>query len=281
MLSALFAVVLALTARDVTVDWGDCAAHKGLPLRAPKEIVAKERVVLDVRRCRTEVECPAVPVLTSTTTAKRVIQTCRMQTFRLRLFGARTGEGQSLEYGFPGPTIRVRPGEALSIRVTNHLPVLLDDDAGGLNTIRLQDAELVEIRPTGSPDPKKAGVAVGGFTYSMPPRAEGTYRYAAAKPVQLDDGMAGAVIVGDDDGRVLVIQRVHGSPPLVNGQLVPVIEMRAGETQRWRVINATDVHALVAPRSAGEVTYRAPDAEGWYTLPYDDVTPLATLHVSR
>jgi FtsP/CotA-like multicopper oxidase with cupredoxin domain len=105
-------------------------------------------------------------------------------------------------------------------------------------------------------------------------QAPGTHWYHAHKhgsvALQLLNGMAGAFIIeGEFDDqlealmpglrsteKVIVIQQLGdtitiqpGNPlntcaggdplPLVNGQLQPVIEMKPGEIQRWRLINAT------------------------------------------
>jgi FtsP/CotA-like multicopper oxidase with cupredoxin domain len=110
-------------------------------------------------------------------------------------------------------------------------------------------------------------------------QAPGTYWYHAHKhgstAVQTINGMAGAVLIGGelDDflyatygvnpnrpqqlarfDKVMVVQQIFpdvavfqsgklppGYPPypLVNGQLIPTIQMRYGEVQRWRFISAT------------------------------------------
>jgi FtsP/CotA-like multicopper oxidase with cupredoxin domain len=115
-------------------------------------------------------------------------------------------------------------------------------------------------------------------------QAPGTHWYHAHKhgsvALQLLNGMAGAFIIeGEFDDqlealmpglakteKVLVIQQLGdsimiqpgppintcagGDPcPLVNGQLQPTIEMRPGEIQRWRFINAT-------MQQASYLTYR-------------------------
>jgi FtsP/CotA-like multicopper oxidase with cupredoxin domain len=122
-------------------------------------------------------------------------------------------------------------------------------------------------------------------------QAPGTHWYHAHKhgsvALQLLNGMAGAMIIeGEFDDqlesllpglrkteKVLVIQQIGdmitvmpgppiftcagGDPlPLVNGQLQPTIEMRPGEIQRWRLVNATMQQvAHLTYRFLGEVEY--------------------------
>jgi FtsP/CotA-like multicopper oxidase with cupredoxin domain len=115
--------------------------------------------------------------------------------------------------------------------------------------------------------------ATGQFQYAINPfpsnQAEGTHWYHPHKhgsvSVQVLNGMAGALIIegpfddwleGFYDGglteQVMVIQQLdsdlnffrkdpsYKAPhPLVNGQANPVVTMRPGEIQRWRLVNAT------------------------------------------
>jgi FtsP/CotA-like multicopper oxidase with cupredoxin domain len=127
-------------------------------------------------------------------------------------------------------------------------------------------------------------------------QAPGTHWYHAHKhgsvALQLLNGMAGAFIIeGEFDDqlealmpglrsteKVIVIQQLGdtitiqpGSPlntcaggdplPLVNGQLQPVIEMKPGEIQRWRLINATMQQVShLNYRFLGEDVYQASKA---------------------
>jgi FtsP/CotA-like multicopper oxidase with cupredoxin domain len=140
-----------------------------------------------------------------------------------------------------------------------------------------QDYVLLELRPFGATSGAHAhmegpAVTPGEFTYDVSPlrweQPEGTHWYHPHKhgstAEQVGAGMAGALIVegafdrklrdyygGKLAEKVLVIQQIHTlnflttaaeavAPfPLVNGLLEPTIVMRAGETQRWRFIDAT------------------------------------------
>ena len=132
-------------------------------------------------------------------------------------------------------------------------------------------------------------------------QAPGTHWYHAHKhgsvALQLLNGMAGAFIIeGEFDDqletlmpglnkteKVLVIQQLGetitiqpGTPlntcaggdplPLVNGQLQPTIEMRPGEIQRWRFVNATMQQVShLTYRFLGEQAYNA--SKGSTTFP--------------
>lgn len=137
-------------------------------------------------------------------------------------------------------------------------------------------------------------------------QAPGTHWYHAHKhgsvALQLLNGMAGAFIIeGEFDDqlealipglatteKVLVIQQlggaitIHTDPPpmytcaggdpcpLVNGQLQPTIEMRPGEIQRWRFINATMQQAsYLTYRFLGEDAYTAFAASNGGPFPAD------------
>ena len=134
------------------------------------------------------------------------------------------------------------------------------------------------------PLPPPAGNSTDFAQPFMMGQAPGTHWYHAHKhgsvALQLLNGMAGAFIIqGEFDDqlealipglaeteKVLVIQQIGetitiqpgpplntcagGDPlPLVNGQLQPTIEMKPGEIQRWRFINAT-------MQQASYLTYR-------------------------
>jgi FtsP/CotA-like multicopper oxidase with cupredoxin domain len=132
-------------------------------------------------------------------------------------------------------------------------------------------------------------------------QAPGTHWYHAHKhgsvALQLLNGMSGALIIeGEFDDqlealmpglrsteKVVVIQQIGetitiqpgdplntcagGDPlPLVNGQLQPTIEMRPGEIQRWRLINATMQQVShLTYRFLGEDVYAA--SKGAPTFP--------------
>jgi len=177
-----------------------------------------------------------------------------------------TGKRYALTYGgsTPGPTLRVRPGDELTVTVRNDL-----DEATNLHTHGLH------VSPNGDSD--------NVFTM-IDPGQEHTYRYEIPKnhlsgtfwyhphnhgnvAAQVFGGLAGAIIVEDDvdailqdsTDRVIVLadprvgtsaavlsatraERMmgrEGDVILVNGQLQPTIRAEAGSMERWRIINAS------------------------------------------
>jgi FtsP/CotA-like multicopper oxidase with cupredoxin domain len=214
-----------------------------------------------------------------------------------------------------GPTLRIRPGEALRPRLANRLPresaaeirrQFLQEDSSSFinqipasfNTTNLHTHGL-HVSPRGNGDNVLLAIPPDSTQpYNIPlpgNHTRGTYWYHAhthgSTAIQVGSGMEGALIVDDDPARlppalraasdpahekIFVIQTIlygtHGTidhitsffpdnPPAsdrdcaqgidslctwdsshrretINGQIVPVIRMRPGEVQRWRLIDA-------------------------------------------
>src|SRR6202048_3262894 len=186
---------------------------------------------------------------------------------------------RSYEGTIPGPTLRVRPGDVLRIRLVNDLPP--NPDPVPLNMTLPHHFNTTNFHFHGS------HVSPGGISdnifRSMEPgqsydieiavpadHTRGTYWYHphhhGSADVQMTGGMAGALIVeGDFDDvpeiaaaaeHVLLLNEVlfdyRGAIEVydtvwpeavprflsVNGQREPVIRMRPGELQRWRIVHA-------------------------------------------
>ena len=149
---------------------------------------------------------------------------------------------RSYEGTIPGPTLRVKPGDVLRMRLTND------------NVMRMMEpGESYDIEIAIPKDHPRG-------TYWYHPHHHGS------ADVQMTSGMAGALIVeGDFDDvpeiaaaaeRELMLNEVlfdyrgtietydtvwpEAVPRFlsVNGQRVPIIRMRPGEVQRWRIIHA-------------------------------------------
>lgn len=171
--------------------------------------------------------------------------------------------------GFPGPTLRVHPGDLLVVTLVNDLaePTNLHFHGSHVSPAGHGDNIFIHVQPGES------------FTYAYDiagdhraglnwyhPHAHGTNEN------QVFGGMAGAIIVEGDidelpgiadlqerllflqytivgsDGRTLQVAQTHGADPadlpgeeyvLVNGQFEPTLSIRPGETQRWRIANAS------------------------------------------
>jgi len=163
--------------------------------------------------------------------------------------------------GTPGPTLRVRAGDTVSVSLRNGLTEPSNLHVHGLH-----------VSPEGNSDNMFVSVPAGGsfdYQYTLPANhPPGVYWYHPHQHGFVTDqvfgGLFGAIIVEDDDPipatreRVLVVSDVTinsaGSIPgttsmdrmsgregellLVNGQLNPDMTARPGERERWRIVNA-------------------------------------------
>jgi FtsP/CotA-like multicopper oxidase with cupredoxin domain len=209
-----------------------------------------------------------------------------------------------------GPTLRLKPGEVMDIRLNNQLPIEPPDQIlaqfqqeshnahlgmfpAEFNTTNLHTHGL-HVSPTGNSDNVLLHIPPQtAFPYEIkvpgnhPP---GSFWYHAhahgSTAIQVGSGMAGALILEDDpvrippalreankaekililetvlynrDGELNQLTALFPSPSnpndcsqpdnadtwlcskrrvMINGQITPVISMRPGEVQRWRIIDA-------------------------------------------
>ncbi|MGQ0480386.1 MAG: multicopper oxidase family protein [Pseudonocardia sp.] len=172
----------------------------------------------------------------------------------------------------PGPTLRVRPGDELAVRLSNRL-----DQPTNLHTHGLR------VSPQANSDNPFLRVDPGtsfDYLYRIPPEhPAGTYWYHPHHHGMVADqifgGLAGALIVDpppgqgpdvptvedrvllvtdttlDSGGRVVEVGAMdramgrQGELVLVNGQHQPAIPAAPGATQRWRIINGCVSRVLV------------------------------------
>lgn len=166
------------------------------------------------------------------------------------------------EKAYPGPTLRVCPGDTLRIKLVNDTKQPTNLHVHGMH-----------VSPKGNSDNVLLDIPPGGtqqYEYKIPlDQTPGTYWYHPHRheftETQVWSGMAGALIVdgkGYDDlpgvagarERTLVIManQLQGNAVmnvnntsndgvrfLVNGRLRPKIDIRPGEVQRWRILNAS------------------------------------------
>jgi FtsP/CotA-like multicopper oxidase with cupredoxin domain len=165
--------------------------------------------------------------------------------------GATRGEGQPAAWGYdgtaPGPTLRLKRGEELRVRLVNELP---EPTTIHWHGVRLPNAM------DGVPHLTQPPVAPGtSFDYAFRPPDAGTFWYRAYAPAQLDRGLYGALIVEEaspvkvDTDIVLALgmpRESGGAAPfvLVNGAVRPDIPVKAGERARLRLINATSARGF-------------------------------------
>jgi FtsP/CotA-like multicopper oxidase with cupredoxin domain len=160
----------------------------------------------------------------------------------------------------PGPTLLVRPGDTLRVRLTNHIAQPTNLHTHGLHVSPHSNGDNPFVT-IGSGDSFDYAIAIPANhpagTYWYHPHHHGTVAD------QIFAGLVGALLVEDgadlpvNDDRVLLVTdttldgagRVVPASPMarmmgregqlvfVNGQHQPVIEAAPGALQRWRIIN--------------------------------------------
>ncbi|QCO99576.1 multicopper oxidase family protein [Arthrobacter sp. 24S4-2] len=163
--------------------------------------------------------------------------------------------------GIPGPTLRVRAGDVLKIKLVNNLAQATNLHVHGLH-----------VSPEGNGDNIFISVQPGDtfdYEYKLPgDHPPGVYWYHPHHHGMVADqifgGLFGAIIVEDPNSietsaeRVLVVSDItldslgnipavpamermmgrEGELILVNGQSNPQFTARPGERERWRIVNA-------------------------------------------
>jgi FtsP/CotA-like multicopper oxidase with cupredoxin domain len=183
----------------------------------------------------------------------------------------------------PGPLIRAKVGDRVIVHFSNHLPQPTTVHWHGLRVPIEMDGV-----PGVSQDEVKPGEA---FTYDFILRDAGLYWYHphVMSAAQVGFGLYGAILVDDpNDGvvkpdgskfreRVLVISDIaidlpgmfedpesggsggmafgrDGNHLLVNGRVMPNFSGRAGETERWRVVNTAKSRYFEIDLGSGKFT---------------------------
>ena len=180
----------------------------------------------------------------------------------------------------PGPVLEGQVGDVLEIRFTNRLPQATNIHWHGLRVPAAMDGtEMVQ-----------QSVAPGAtFVYRFRLPDAGTFWYHphSNETVQLEMGLYGALIVRGPDEPKLDVERVlvlddvrldkqgqiapfggivehhdgrEGDTRLVNGKAEPVLEIAAGQVERWRIINASS--ALYIQLSVGRKRFQLLGTDG-------------------
>ena len=171
----------------------------------------------------------------------------------------------------PGPTLRVRPGDELAVRLTNHLDQPTNLHTHGLRVSPLDNGDNPFLRV----DP---GTSFDYLIRVPPDHPAGTFWYHphhhGMVANQIFGGLAGALLVEAPPGqapklavtadRVLLVTDItlegngnvaqpsamerdmgrQGELVLVNGQHQPTIPAAPDAMQRWRIINACVARVL-------------------------------------
>ena len=175
--------------------------------------------------------------------------------------GGRTLTVLAYNEGLPGPTLRLRPGDRLRVRLRNGLAEPTNLHVHGLH-----------VSPEGNSDNPFVMIEPGDafdYDYRLPrDHPAGLFWYHPHHHGQVADqifgGLYGAIVIDDSAPlpvareRVLVISDItpggaggvasaspaermrgrEGRLVLVNGQLKPGIGIRPGERERWQIVNA-------------------------------------------
>ncbi len=147
----------------------------------------------------------------------------------------------------PGPTLRVRHGGELRVRLVNELAEPTAIHWHGVRVPNAMDGVIGLTQPPVTPG--------ASFDYRFRPPDAGTFWYHAHAAGQTDRGLYGALVVeeaqGPDVDRDVVL--VFGMPTIpgdtnvpvmVNGTAGPDIAVSAGERLRLRLINATTTRGV-------------------------------------
>ncbi len=116
-------------------------------------------------------------------------------------FTGRARTAVTVNGGVPGPTLRWREGESITLRVRNQLDTVSSIHWHGL---------VVPFDQDGVPGLSFDGIpARSEFTYRFPVRQSGTYWYHAHSRFQEQSGLYGAIVIAPKDGERQAADREH------------------------------------------------------------------------
>jgi bilirubin oxidase len=219
----------------------------------------------DVARLTTGLELAPPPKITSSNGLLQVSLTAAP--VRVELMPGVQTEVWAFNQSFPGPTLEAREGDRVRVQFTNQLAQPSNVHWHGLP---------VDPDNDGSPFNALAPGASAMYDFTLPPGSAGTYWYHPhphhVTHEQVFRGLAGMFIVRPPSDPIpaaieeklifLTDVRLDASgiiPPntdtdeivgregnhlLVNGRERPKITIRAGQSQRWRIANATNSRFL-------------------------------------
>lgn len=161
----------------------------------------------------------------------------------------------------PGPVLMAKKGDTLVVRVQNNLPEATMVHWHGIRLPATMD---------GTGEVQKPILPGESFEYRFIVPDAGTFWYHSHQneTVQMEKGMYGGIVIEDDtdpvmdDDRILVLDDMQlssnnefkrhgplgrwierhdgreGSTNLINGKEALALQMYAGQTERWRIVNA-------------------------------------------
>ncbi len=221
-----------------------------------------------------------------------VLQATLVADDRTAMIGGRPILARVYDGSFPGPTLRVRPGDRLEITLVNRLAEPTNLHLHGLH-----------VSPGGNQDNPFLSIAPGqSFTYDVTipaDQAPGTYWYHSHagefSTGQVFGGLAGSIVVeglrselppalrgikqqildlqdAQVAGGAILPRNDDGAPTTrtVNGLVQPVMRIRPGETQLWSI---TDM--------SPQLYYRLNLAGQSFTVIAKDGQPVARTYAAR
>jgi FtsP/CotA-like multicopper oxidase with cupredoxin domain len=180
---------------------------------------------------------------------------------------------------FPAPTIRAKKGDTLRIHLKNSLPMMGTNILGHHREMTNLHTHGLHVSPSGNADNMMVMLMSGDtfdYEYDLSMQDPGTINFYhphthGSVAEQYWGGMAGALLV-EDDIQALTALETHtmfikditlaggapepytslmdymhgkeGDTVMVNGQVNPVLPIKPGQVQRWRIVNACNARFL-------------------------------------
>ena len=187
--------------------------------------------------------------------------------FQWEIANGKTIEAWGFNRQLPGPELRAKKGDTLVVKVKNNLPEPTIIHWHGIRLEAVMDG-TAEVQ-----DPIMPG-DVFEYRFQLPDAGTFWYHSHYNETVQMERGMYGSLIVEDEsdpifdndrvimlddmkltnDNRFLAGNRIQrfierhdgreGNVNLINGKEQPVISVNAGQTDRWRFINASSARYI-------------------------------------
>jgi len=204
---------------------------------------------------------------------------------------------------YPAPTIRVRRGDTLRVHFKDSLPLPGMNILGHEREMTNLHTHGLHVSPSGNADNAMLMFMAGDafdYEYDLTHQAPGTFNFYhphhhGTVAEQYWGGMAGALVVEDEidalsafETHLMVVKDVtlsgsepepytsmmdylhgkEGSTVMVNGQVNPVLTIRPGQVQRWRVLNACNARFLKLSLEGGHTLHVVGTEGGLLDKPY-------------
>lgn len=194
--------------------------------------------------------------------SKTVVYHLEAGIFNWEIAPGKTVEAWGYNRQVPGPTLKARKGDTLIVYVKNCLPEKTTIHWHGLRIPSVMDGTEEVQRPILPGE-------IFEYRFVVPDAGTFWYHPHTNETVQMERGLYGSIVVSDDADPVLDAERIfmiddmtlngkgkfsrpswflprwlerhngrEGDVLLVNGKQTPSIEIAAGQTERWRFVNA-------------------------------------------